>query len=78
MANFEYVNENIGDDANRGKTIPSFYYIDTGKTDRNGKKIYFSTYEDTEINDNINTNVALYNGIWKAYPTTFTASGLEK
>lgn len=77
MANFEYVNENIGDDANRGKTIPSFYYIDTGKTDRNGKKIYFSTYEDTEINDNINTNVALYNGIWKAYPTTFTASGLE-
>ena len=44
MANFEYVNENIGDDANRGKTIPAFYYIDTGKTDRNGKKIYFSTY----------------------------------
>ena len=74
MANFEYIKEN---DDNDGKNIPAFCYIDTGKVDRNGKKICFSTYEDVEINKNINTDVALYNGIWKSYPTIFTASGLE-
>ena len=74
MANFEYIKEN---DDNDGRNIPAFCYIDTGKVDRNGKKICFSTYEDVEINKNINTDVALYNGIWKSYPTIFTASGLE-
>ena len=74
MANFEYIKEN---DDNDGKNIPAFCYVDTGKVDRNGKKICFSTYEDVEINKNINTDVALYNGIWKSYPTIFTASGLE-
>lgn len=74
MANFEYIKEN---DENDGKNIPAFCYIDTGKVDRNGKKICFSTYEDVEINKNTNTDVALYNGTWKSYPTIFTASGLE-
>ena len=77
MANFEYIKENYANDKNDGKNIPAFCYIDTGKVDRNGKKICFSTYEDVEINRNINTDVALYNGIWKSYPTIFTASGLD-
>ena len=77
MANFEYIKEHYANDKNDGKNIPAFCYIDTGKFDRNGKKICFSTYEDVEINRNINTDVALYNGIWKSYPTIFTASGLD-
>lgn len=64
-----------------GRTIPRYSYIDTGKTDNVGKKVYYSTAEDVQIeaNDTNRTvqNITLYNGRWKLYNTVFTAQGTD-
>ena len=56
--------------------------IDTGLYDSNGKKIFFSTIFEPEleympiaVSNNSNTNIRLLNGRWKFYDTVFTASG---
>ena len=58
--------------------------IDTGMYDSQGKKIYFSTIFDVQLdNKPISmsygkyTNVMLVNGRWKHYGTVFTASGVD-
>ena len=41
----------------------------------NGKKIYYSTVEDTELSKESDNTVLFYNGKWKLYKTVFVASG---
>jgi len=56
--------------------IPRYAYIDTGKTDTRGKKIYYSTYKREIITTgDINYNLTMYNGRWKMYSTIFTSNG---
>lgn len=56
-------------------TIPKYATIDTKLTDENGKKIYYSTVEDTELSKESDNTVLFYNGKWKLYKTVFVASG---
>ena len=50
--------------------------IDTGKTDSNGKRIYYSTDgSDITIGRYDTRDVLFYNGIWKLYPTIFSGTG---
>lgn len=69
------------DNENDGKIILPYTQIDTGKTDINGKKIYYSTvdywymYEDSSLQeDNVN-NIVVYNGQWKLYNKIFVSEG---
>lgn len=59
--------------------IPRYSYIDTGKTDNTGKRVYYSTVEDIHLQttDTNRTaqNITLYNGRWRLYNTIFTAQG---
>ena len=56
-------------------TIPKYSVIDTKLVDENGKKIYYSTVEDTEVSQETDNTVLFYNGKWKLYETVFVASG---
>lgn len=47
--------------------LPRYSLIDTKQTDDNGKKIYYSTVEDTEVTNETDTAVLFYNGCWKLY-----------
>ena len=63
------------------KIIPRYSYIDAGKTDNTGKKVYYSTVEDIEV-QTTDTNrtaqdITLYNGRWRLYNTIFTAQGTD-
>lgn len=58
------------------KIIPIYSHIDTGMTDSQGKKIYYSTKEEYII-DKQNFVFTMYNGKWKKYITEFTASGYD-
>ena len=60
----------------RGRTIPQFSALDTGKSDGNGRKIYFSTYETKTFDSDEQGSIGLYNGMWHLYPTIFAASGI--
>lgn len=58
--------------------------IDTGLTDSEGKKIFFSTVfeqalnnQPVAINNNFYTNLQVINGRWRLYGTTFTANGTD-
>lgn len=62
----------------RGRTIPQFSALDTGKSDGNGRKIYFSTYETKTFDSDEQGYIGLYNGMWHLYPTIFSASGIER
>lgn len=55
-------------------TIPAYSYIDTGKTDRVGRKIYYSTSDSVTIDSDPNFKVLMYNGMWKLYPTVFSGT----
>ena len=61
--------------------IPRYSYIDTGKTDGTGKKVYYSLPEDVKIyaaNTNRTAqNITLYNGRWKLFNSVFTAQGTD-
>lgn len=61
--------------------IPRYSYIDVGKTDNMGKKVYYSTVEDIQL-QTTDTNktaqsITLYNGRWRLYNTIFTAQGTD-
>jgi len=56
-------------------TIPKYSAIDTKLVDENGKKIYYSTVEDTDVSKETDNAVLFYNGKWKLYETIFVASG---
>lgn len=57
-------------------TIPMFSYIKTGKTDNNGKEIYYSIAEEKTFSKNsYDRDIKMYNGIWTLYNNVFTASG---
>ena len=66
--------------------LPCYSRIDTKKTDRNGKPIYFSTAGEHNTTDTmggdlflepgITKTINLYNGEWKLYGTVFEASGV--
>ena len=58
-------------------TILPFSYIDTGLTDKRGKKICFSINEQQSVTTNYHTVVNLVNGRWKLYGTIFTANGID-
>lgn len=62
----------------RGKVIPMFSSIDTGKVDGQGKKILFSTANTYRLDSDETQTIQLYNGYWQLYPTIFTASGTER
>lgn len=50
--------------------------IDTGKTDSNGKRIYYSTdSSNVTIGRTATKDVLFYNGIWKLYPIVFSGTG---
>lgn len=56
-------------------TIPKYARIDTGLTDTNGKKVYYSTAEEWKINTNNPFTILMYNGTWKMYSRVLTSSG---
>lgn len=58
-------------------TLYKYSAIDTGKTDSNGKKIYYSTVDTKQTNTNSEYSALFYNGIWKLYPTVFVSDGTE-
>lgn len=61
-----------------GKNLPRYSYVDTGKNDRNGSKIYFSTLTKSSFDrDDETRTIQLYNGRWKMYNTIFSSSGSE-
>ena len=64
-----YVNEDYDD-----LYIPQYAAVDTGKTDSDGNKIYYSFAESYVLGAGANT-VTLQNGRWVLYPTIFTANG---
>jgi len=56
--------------------IPKYSYIDIGKTDSRGKKIFYSTDKvNTVTTGDTNYNMVMYNGRWKLYSTIFTSNG---
>lgn len=60
--------------------IPRYSFIDTGKIDQTGKKIYYSTVEDITIypaSTASTQEITLYNGRWRLYSTIFTAEGTD-
>ncbi len=58
-------------------SIPQYAAIDTGKTDDNGRKVYYSTVDAyTTTHDSLQT-VMMYNGIWKLYSTVFSGNDQE-
>ena len=63
------------------KIIPRYSYIESNKMDSSGRKIYYSTVEDTKIFGSSGSSstsfVTLYNGRWKLYDTVFTAEGTD-
>lgn len=60
-------------------TIPRYSYIDTGKIDTNGNKVYYSTVEDIIIHPTSQSiqNITLYNGRWRLYNNVFVAEGTD-
>lgn len=48
----------------RGKIIPMFSTLDTGKIDRNGKKIVFSTASTYRLDSDESQTIQLFNGHW--------------
>ena len=58
-----------------GTYIPKYSCIDTGLTDTNGRKVYYSTIQDEQINTNETYTLLMYNGKWKMYSTVFTSNG---
>lgn len=79
------MNFQLADDEESSVIIPFYSRISTGKTDRNGKEIYFSTAsaKNTDNGGNITVEpgksyiIDVFNGEWKLYSTVFTASGTE-
>lgn len=62
------------------KYILKYSAIDVGATDDNGDTIYYSTSNDIHIDstgENQTFKFNLKNGIWKLYPTVFTATGSD-
>ena len=63
------------------RNILKYSYVDTGKTDSNGKTIYYSVGDedvsDIEYNTTNDYEFRMYNGIWRMYNTVFTATGSE-
>ena len=64
------------------KTVLKFSKVDTGLTDSNGKKIYFSAVDSSNMKNDIHVQgkqhtINLVNGEFNLYPTIFTASGSE-
>lgn len=56
--------------------IQPYSMVNTGKTDVNGRQIYFSTRQSYDVTSNSYMPISLYNGQWKLYSTVFTASGI--
>lgn len=69
---------------NNGKILMPYTYVDSGKTDDNGNKIYYSTvdywyiYDSATIPDDDDTsnNIIMYNGLWKFYNKINVATGI--
>lgn len=58
-----------------GTTIPRYACIDTGKVDKQGKKIFYSTHTDKQITYDNQYSTIFYNGRWKLYSTIFVSTG---
>lgn len=75
------------DDGQENAVVPMYSRINTGKFDRNGKAIYFSTVAQKNTTQGLGGNIIakvgqdtvinVFNGEWKMYGTVFTASGTE-
>ena len=65
------------EDAYNGMTIPQYAAIDTGKTDDNGRKVYYSTVDKYTTTHDSQQTIVMYNGIWKLYSTVFSGNGQE-
>ena len=63
---------NLVDNSN---IIYKYSTIDTGKTDSNGKRIYFSTVDDVYVNSNTEFTTLFYNGIWRLYTQVLVSNG---
>lgn len=80
-ATVQFVLDNAGETDENGdskfwkKDIPKYAYIDTGKTDSNGKQIQYSTITSHQVPNSKNYQVLFYNGMWKLYPTVYTGTG---
>ena len=64
------------------RSIPRYSFIETDMVDSFGKKIYFSTVEDINVdsgtlNEKGSKEVVLYNGRWKLYSNVLVASGTD-
>lgn len=69
-ATFQFYIDGMYDDL----YIPQYAAVDTGLTDANGDKVFYSFNECYDIAAGVNT-VTLHNGRWQLYPTIFTANG---
>lgn len=80
-ATAEFAMQNTVTDQNKnkyqGQTLYKYSAIDTGLTDKNGKKVYYSLVENSDIPAEVNYTRLFRNGIWKLYQTVFTSSGEE-
>ena len=59
------------------KIIPRYSYIDTGKTDTTGRRVFYSTGGSEFEITNTTTEITLYAGQWKLYSTVFYTSGSD-
>ncbi len=60
---------------NNANIIYKYSTIDTGKTDSNGKRVYFSTVDDVYVNSNKEFSTLFYNGIWRLYTQVLVSNG---
>jgi len=86
-AEFTILDELQTADTHDGYFIPRYSAVNTGNVDDDGKPVYYSFKNDFILGQNDFYNYAsngvdfsayktvLYNGIWKLYPTIFTADG---
>ena len=65
------------DDRAAGQFLPKYSYIRTGFTDSRGRPICFSVPDKVSFDDDIRSDVPLYNGVWRMYGRTFVATGEE-
>lgn len=71
----EFKLDNKSESLSDEDTIPRYSRIDTGLTDTNGKKVYYSTMQNEKVNTNDPYTILMCNGTWKMYATPFTSNG---
>lgn len=78
-----YINNAVDEETSKtgayaGKYMLRYSAIDTGLQDANGNQVYYSAMDDIQVNSSgIDQyfRFKMHNGIWRLYPTVYTATG---